>query len=122
MKDHINAIIIGVAIVIAAVLIVRSLPRYQYGEHVVSENLDGATSETTEAYVFDMVTGKKYTHSFWMFIPANANAQETRTRTKSWKEPKHSVLETWTKQREVFGTEMVDGKKWKAWKDAHPEW
>ena len=121
MKDHINAIIIGVAIVIAAVLVVRSFPRYQYGENIHTDKSEHGTTETTEAYVFDMVTGKRYTHSFFMYLP-NDRSDTPRTLITPSKEPRHSVLEAWAKQLELFGTKPTDGKQWKAWKDAHPEW
>ena len=121
MKAYINAIIIGAAIVIAAVILVLNLPLYHYGEYIRKEKIGNVDTDTTERYVFDMVTGKKYSHTLWKFIidkdPAKAHAEFS-----SEKEPKHSILEVWAKQREIFGSKMIDVKEWKAWKDAHPEW
>ena len=121
MKAYINAIIIGAAIVIAAVIVVLNLPRYQYGEYISTEKNGNIVTDTTEAYVFDMVTGKKYSHTHWALTIDNDPAR-VHHKFSSAKKPDHSILEVWAKQREIFGTEMIDVKEWKAWKDSHPEW
>ena len=66
---HLNAIVIAVSVLLASLLIIWRMPRYQYFriQHR-STDKDGDTTYDTDSYVFDMVTGKLHTHASFQFI------------------------------------------------------
>ena len=89
MKTIISSIIIGGAIVIAAIIIVQNLPRYQYIENdkhrIIVYDTDGKISTVVRV-------------------------------SKPSSKPLHEVM---LKQREVFGDKKFTTEEWKKWKEDH---
>ena len=65
MKTHLNAIVIAVSVLMSSLLIIWRMPRFQYfmTEESYKEK-DGIVGGSSSEYVFDMVTGKRYGHSY----------------------------------------------------------
>jgi hypothetical protein len=111
MKTIISSIIIGGAIVIAAIIIVQNLPRYQYIEN---DKDAGRGLRSSEETVFDMVTCKEY-HRIMVYDTDGKISTVVRVSKPSSK-PLHEVM---LKQREVFGDKKFTTEEWKKWKEDH---
>lgn len=119
-----NAIIIGVAIVVASIILALSFPRYQLMRTVSTEpaDKDGFYAETTIECVFDMVTGKRFTRT-----TLSTRSVDTKTamqlgplvRFRVRSDEEKSVAAIIKKQIEVFGKREFTGKEWLDWQAAH---
>ena len=117
MKTHLNAIVIAVSILISSLLIIWRMPRYQYctTEHI-STDKDGNESHSKDSYVFDMVTGKLHRRGSWFFV--SSDGQVIDGKHFNYEKPKHQILDSWDKRREVFGNEC-SFDEWTQWKKEH---
>ena len=113
MKKLLPSIIIGVAIIIAAVIVVLNLPRYQYLENEEVEGQGNEQVRTLEQTVFDMVSGKKYTRT-------SVYSLDGRISSISVNDPNNKPLhKAFLKQREVYGDKRFSRNEWKKWKEEH---
>ena len=108
-------LIIGVSIIIAAELVVRNLPRYQFFETKVESEDYGVHSSTYETYVFDMVSGCLYSRT--LLITYNESGRKSGSIVVA--APKRPLVDVWKKQREVFGDKWFSAEEWKSWKEEH---
>lgn len=114
-----NAIIIGASIVIAALIIVWRMPRYQYCQTCCfgPRNSEGESTEYVEDTVFDMVTGKAYRHSSSVAFDKEGRVQPKFTLHQVYKMPRRPLIKAWKKQLEVFPDEGIyHSSQWNAWK------
>jgi len=110
-----NSIIIGISIIIAGIIIAIKLPRYQYTENTTRVvNKDGTQSEEVDACILDMVSGESY--SKHIVIVTSEDGKVISVGHKNSHDSKHTKLETWKKQYEIFGNKFLTGNEWEEWK------
>lgn len=110
---HLNAIIIGSAIVVAGAVITFNLPRYQYAATIV-RSVDSSGSEKVEEreLVFDMVSAELHERQRLVLVFAPTNAVVAYGNVHKPTRP----LDIWKRQREAFGDKFFNFKEWREWK------